>query len=166
MGITSPVISPAMFQSSLTSVASLGDQKAPLVEIQDELQKERAEKIDAYFEGRDMPLAGYGLEMVRAAEKNDLDWRLLPAIAVRESSGGKQACNYNPFGWGSCKIVFKSWVESIQTVASHLGGNNPRTADYYEATTTEQKLHMYNGTVLPTYPKEVLAIMDSIGPKK
>ena len=28
--------------------------------------------------------------------------------------------------------------------------------------TTEEKLYYYNGTVVPTYPKEVLAIMDRL----
>lgn len=163
MGFTSPLVSPEMFQPSLTSVAALGNQSSRIVEIQKETFHERADKIDSYFKARSMPLAGLGEEMVLAADKNDLDWRLLPAIAIRESSGGKQACNFNPFGWGSCKIIFKSWKDSINTVASHLGGNNPKTADYYDEATTEEKLHAYNGTVLPTYTKEVLAIMDKIG---
>ena len=36
-----------------------------------------------------MPLFGMGMKMCKEAEKNELDWRLLPAIAVRESTGGK-----------------------------------------------------------------------------
>lgn len=123
--------------------------------------KQRAQKIDAYFKDRGMPLAGRGLLMVRAAEENDLDWRLLPAIAVRESSGGKQMCGSNPFGWASCKVRFKSVDEAVNTVASHLGGNEARTESYYSGS-TDKKLHAYNGTVVPTYANEVKAIMDKI----
>ena len=125
-------------------------------------RKERAAKIDAYFSERSMPLAGYGAEMVAAAEDHDLDWRLLPAIAVRESSGGKHSCDHNPFGWASCKRHFESISEAIAIVAQHLGGNHPKTEDYYGGDTRE-KLYYYNGTVISTYPDEVMAIMDRIG---
>ncbi|MHB8652009.1 MAG: hypothetical protein ACYC8S_02635 [Minisyncoccota bacterium] len=122
-----------------------------------------AEQIDTYFKERDMPLAGYGEAMVAAANKHGLDWRLLPAIAVRESSGGKQMCGNNPFGWGSCKIKFKSIDEAIETIALNLGGKNPATSAYYGGTTTRGKLHQYNGTVVPTYVDEVFAIMYQLG---
>src|SRR3989338_7032956 len=67
--------------------------RAP-VDIQEEVKSEamiiearRAEKIDSYFRNRNMPLEGYGFKLVKEAQKYELDWRLMPAIAVRESSG-------------------------------------------------------------------------------
>ena len=126
------------------------------------LTKEHAEKIDAYFKKRNMPLSGYGAKMVAEAEGNNLDWRLLPAIAVKESTGGRFACGHNPFGWGSCKIKFKVWNEAIETVAKNLGGNNPITEEYYKGKTTRQKLHNYNGSVVPTYTSEILEFMELI----
>lgn len=126
------------------------------------LRVERAAKIDAYFSDRSMPLEGYGMKMVRAAEAHDIDWRLLPAIAIRESSGGKQMCGQNPFGWGSCKIKFSTLNEAIETLARNLGGDNPNTAHYYSGD-TRAKLHRYNGTVIPTYVAEVVDIMERIG---
>jgi len=126
------------------------------------LLADRAAKIDTYFHDRSMPLEGYGMAMVEAAERHDIDWRLLPAIAIRESSGGKQMCGNNPFGWGSCRIKFESLNEAIEILATNLGGDNPNTAHYY-AGDTEDKLYRYNGTVIPTYTKEVLGIMDRIG---
>ena len=71
-------------------------------------QKAEADAIDSYFQTHDMPLSGMGMKMVLEAEKNDLDWRLLPAIAVRESTGGKFDCKKvenNPFGWVLAKSV-------------------------------------------------------------
>ena len=96
--------------------------------------------------------------MIEIADKYNLDWRLLPAISVRESSGGKQMCKNNPFGWGSCKITFNSLNEAIEIVGYKLF-NLP----VYKDKTTERKLYYYNGTVLPSYPSEVIAIMNSIG---
>lgn len=154
----------------LTSAAfpfvSVGQDKAletAAMTILDEKRLTRAEMVDVYFRERSMPLAGLGLKFVETAEAHDLDWRLLPAIAVRESSGGKKACGSNPFGWASCRQTFRSYEEAIETVAMNLGGKNPRTARYYDGDTRE-KLHRYNGTVIRAYPSEVIAIMERIGP--
>jgi hypothetical protein len=162
MGLTSPFISADIFQPSLAGVASVELEQSDEDKDKQALQKERAEKIDAYFKKRNMPLAGYGAKMVAAAEENNIDWRLLPAIAIRESSGGIQACGFNPFGWASCKVTFKSYNEAITTLGRNLGGNNPNTAAYYSGP-TERKLYHYNGTVVPTYTQEVLDIMEHIG---
>ncbi len=127
----------------------------------------RAEAIDAYFRAKEMPLLGTGMKMVLEAEKNDLDWRLLPAVAIRESTGGKFDCqnvDNNPFGWGSCKIGFKSLDEAIETVARNLGGNNPSTARRYDNKTTKQILRAYNPpSIVPRYAEQVMSIMKDIG---
>lgn len=127
-------------------------------------EKERLRKaaiIDEYFDDRNMPLKGHGKKFVDEAEKNNLDWRLLPALAIRESSGGKFGCDNNPFGWGSCKINFKNVDEAIETVALNLGGSNPRTKQYYDGDTLD-KLYSYNGTVIKGYEKQVFRIMRKI----
>ena len=122
----------------------------------------KAQRLDAYFSKRDMPLAGYGIEFVRAANKYNVDWRLIAAIGVRESSGGKHMMNNNPFGWGSAKIKFDDFSEAIDVVTSNLGGFNPNTARYYKNADTKKKLWYYNGTVMPTYPAEVIDIMEMV----
>lgn len=130
-------------------------------------QKSKALAIDTYFRERGMPLAGMGMKMVVEAEKNELDWRLIAAIAVRESTGGKHECKRvenNAFGWGSCKIGFKSNEEAIETVARNLGGNNPKTAYHYDEKTTIQILRAYNPpSIVPRYAEQVISIMNTIG---
>lgn len=106
-----------------------------------------------------MPFAGYSAKFVEAADRCDMDWRLLPAIAVRESSGGKQACGNNPFGWASCRTDFESIDEAIEIVGENLCGFNLNTAAYYRDKNTMQKLQSYNGTANPNYPDEVIKIM-------
>ena len=127
----------------------------------------KADAIDSYFKAHDMPLFGTGMKMVEEAEKNDLDWRLLPAIATRESTGGKNDCKkvtHNAFGWGSCKIGFNSNEEAIETVALNLGGNNPKTARHYDNKTTKQILRAYNPpSIVPHYVEQVMSIMKDIG---
>lgn len=122
----------------------------------------KVKTIEDFYSSKNMPLAGYGAKMVEVAKKNNLDWRLLPAISIRESSGGKQMCKNNPFGWASCKRGFDSIDESIEYVAFHLGGNATTTKSYYSGN-TYSKLYSYNGTVIKTYPDEVIKIMDKIG---
>lgn len=136
------------------------DQKAKILKIQ-------ADAIDTYFKEHDMPLAGTGMKMALEADKNGLDYRLLPAITARESTGGRHACKnatYNSFGWGSCKISFDSNEEAIETIAKHLGGKVETTAKHYAEKTTKEILQKYNPpSIVPHYADQVMRIMADIG---
>jgi hypothetical protein len=150
---------------SNTSTAIVEDNTPDLTEY-------RAELIDSYYAAKKLPMAGYGKLMVEAADKYDLDWRLLPALAIRESTGGKQACGgklsaeWNPWGWNSCKgNGFVSMEESIEMIAKHLSGNHERTARYYKKKQGDLKglLQVYNPpSVVATYAQEVMGIMSKI----
>ena len=115
-------------------------------------QKQRAEKIDAFFTSRDnAPLAGYGIYFVQAADKYGIDWKLLPSISVIESSAGAQACRYkdgtlkyNAFGWGGCKIAFRSYEEAIDIITKSLAGKDPKTEHHYKGKTISQVINTYN----------------------
>lgn len=153
---------------AVPQVVLLAQASQPAQEVTvDPVLKAEGEAIDAYFAERGMPLEGTGLKMATEADNNGLDWRLLPAIAVRESSGGKNDCDKvknNPFGWASCKVGFKSIDEAIETVAANLGGNNPTTSKHYDNKTTKQILHAYNPpSIVPRYAEQVMAIMKAIG---
>jgi len=128
-------------------------------------ESEEAAQIDAYFKENGMPLAGYGMEMVTEADAHNVDWRLIPAIAIRESTGGLHECKsvtYSPFGFGSCKINFSSYNQAIESLATNLGGDNPNTASKYEGKTTDGILRSYN-SVIPGYNLQVERIMTDIG---
>lgn len=152
-------------QSSI-SITQLSQEDQQAQKLQKE-REDKASKIDTYFENHNMPLAGYGMEMVLAAERHDIDWRMIPAIAVRESTGGRNACksvSFSPFGFGSCRISFKSYEDAIEVVAKNLGGDNPNTARHYDGKTDRGILQSYNPpSVIPRYADQVLAIMDKIG---
>ena len=160
---TPPIVSSQKLNIENSDLLVVND--ATSQKLEDE--KIKADAIDSYFKAHDMPLEGMGMKMVLEAEKNDIDWRLLPAIAVRESTGGKFDCKKvenNAFGWGSCKIGFKSTEEAIETVARNLGGNNPKTEMHYDNKTTKQILRAYNPpSVVPKYAQQVMSIMDAIG---
>ncbi len=133
------------------------------VMIENELQ-EQADKIDAYFGKWSLPLTGYGMVFAKTAEKYGLDPFLLPAIAMRETTGGKFTCGGdNPFGYGSCKIYFDTFDEAINAVGKAISGNHPKIAYAYEGKDVRGILETYNPpSVVPTYASEVMSIMDKI----
>ena len=129
--------------------------------------KSKADAIDTFFKEHNMPLEGTGMKMVVEADKNGLDWRLLPAISIIESTGGRHACKkatHSFFGWGSCKINFESDEQAIEVVAMNLGGNNPDTDHHYAGKTTKEILQKYNPpSIVPKYAEKVMKVMDEIG---
>ncbi len=160
-------IDTAGMQSKVLAISSQSNTEEIQASTQEQItMRLRADKIDAYFRDRNMPLEGYGMKMVQVAEENNIDWRLLPAISVIETTGGKNICKSkeganNPFGYGSCKIAFDNINESIETVGRNLGGNNPRTASYYKNKDLDGILKSYN-SVIPTYNKKIRGVMDRI----
>ena len=130
-------------------------------------EEERAAYIDDFFIRKgNLPLAGYGIHFVRAADASDIDWRLLASIGFIESTGGKFACKkvtYAAFGWGSCKISFSSYEEAIDRISQHLGGHVPSTSRYYKDKNTLQILQTYNPpSIVPDYAQKVMRTMDDI----
>jgi len=132
---------------------------------QDELAI-KAQKIDAYFEDRNLPLAGYGMKLASEAEKNGLPWSTLAAIAMIESTAYKNPCKSDPdngFGWGSCRIKFNSIDQAIETVAHTIGGNNPKMAFHYKGKDIDGILKAYNPpSVVPDYSQKVQRVMKTI----
>ncbi|MDO8573122.1 MAG: hypothetical protein Q7R77_00005 [Candidatus Daviesbacteria bacterium] len=85
----------------------------------------RAKIIEDFFSTRKSPLADYSSNFIQVADKYQLDFRLLPAIAMQESNGGKKVIkeSFNPFGYGIYgKLVtrFNSWDEAIERVGRAL----------------------------------------------
>lgn len=83
--------------------------------------KLKAQKIELFFRvnRNNAPLADYAEKFVEVANKYDLDYRLLPAIATVESGGGKSNFrSYNAWGWGN--KGFSSFEEGIEVVGKGL----------------------------------------------
>ena len=132
---------------------------------QDE-RKERIEKIEKYFQRYHLPLRKYASFFVDSADRYGIDWRLLPAIGMIESTGGKFACKHvghNAFGWGSCKLGFSSYKEAIDTISKNLAGKYYKTAHRYQGKDTKGILEVYNPpSVVPNYARKVMHEMDII----
>jgi flagellum-specific peptidoglycan hydrolase FlgJ len=128
--------------------------------IEEKLVDNRPQAINDYFQERSMPIVGSGEKFVKEADEHGIDWRLLAAIAVRESSGGKRmpAGSNNPFGWNSGDYYFESLDEAIAYISDKF-----ENGKYYTGKDTFDILATYNPpTVNKNYPAEVIAIMDKI----
>ena len=80
---------------SVSEVALAPEQAVDFEALREKEKQAKADAIDVYFRAREMPLSGFGMKMVEEAERNELDWRLLPAIAARESTGGKNKTQFS-----------------------------------------------------------------------
>ncbi|MCR4305822.1 MAG: glucosaminidase domain-containing protein [Candidatus Daviesbacteria bacterium] len=85
----------------------------------------RAKIIEDFFKGYKAPLSDASETFIEVADKYQLDYRLLPAIAMQESNGGKRVIkdSYNPFGYGiygKLVVRFNSWEEAIERVGRAL----------------------------------------------
>ena len=82
----------------------------------------RAERLENYFAAKTSPFAGKAENFVAVADKYDIDWTLLPAIANLESQLGEQvpAFSYNPYGWNNGNYRFGSWEAANEIVANGL----------------------------------------------
>ncbi len=67
-------------------------------------------------------LEPYSNYMVETSDKYDIDWRLIPAIAMKESTGGDAAPkeSFNAWGFENGKTQFTSWESAIDSVAKTL----------------------------------------------
>jgi hypothetical protein len=74
-----------------------------------------------------------------AADAYQIDYRLLPAISLLETTCGSHEKQNNHWGWASAQTGFASVGEGIHYIASQLAEH-----PYYKDKTLEQKLWMYN----------------------
>lgn len=97
----------------------------PQVETKIESSDARVEIIRQYLNKYNSPLEPYSKLLVETADKYDLDFRLLVAIAHQESALCKiiPENSYNCWGWGIHSrgtLRFTSFEEGIETVSKGL----------------------------------------------
>jgi hypothetical protein len=115
----------------------------------------RLSRLEKFFEKCSSPLREFARDFLAAADKNRLDWRLLPSISMVESQGGKSYRNNNVLGWNCSRTHFPSVREGIHAVAARLS-HSP----LYRNKDTDGILHRYNTS--PSYVVRVKAIMHAL----
>lgn len=109
-----------MYKALPTNMATLNTQEVNIGKID-----ARALVIERLFKENRAPLALAADKFIEVADRYNLDFRLLPAIAMQESNGGKimPANSYNPFGYGiyGGKVMrFNSFEEAVERVGRGL----------------------------------------------
>ena len=83
----------------------------------------RAAILQAYLQKQDSPLAPYAQDFVNQADLYQIDWRLVAAIAGRESTFGKAEPCINAWGYGifgNQTNCFASYSDGIRTISKDL----------------------------------------------
>lgn len=114
--------------------------------------------IKQFFLDNGAPAHIYVDDFLIAADRNGLDWRLLPSLSMVESGGGREARNNNMFGWDNCKVHFRTVKEGIYRVASMLKNSSV----YKSKTSLDEILWTYNPR--KAYKVKVRALMAQLGP--
>lgn len=120
----SPTISKSQKEADVVSQPSVESPKPTNTMVASIIAKadDRAARLEKYFQANTSPFSGSADDFVAIADKYELDWTLLPAIAKLESQLGQQvpAYSYNPYGWNNGRMRFRGWIEATETVASGL----------------------------------------------
>jgi hypothetical protein len=115
----------------------------------------RLKPLKRFFQRASCPAVKYATAFLEAADRYDLDWRLLPSISYLESTGGKSAPNNNLFGWDSGRAQFESPTASIHQVGYQLSHSA-----LYRHKDTDGILATYNSNA--EYAAKVKFVMRSI----
>lgn len=119
------------------------------------LKDPRSERLVAFFKAYDCPAPLHVDEYLKAADSHDIDYRLLPAISLVESTCGAYQRLNNRWGWDSVQSGFSSVPEGIDYISEQLA-ESPR----YKGKSVREKLFTYNP--YPHYVKQVQRLMHEI----
>jgi len=114
-------------------------------------------KLKEFFREREVPIQHLADDFILAADRNGIDWRLLPSIAIVESSGAKHYRNNNIFGWGNGDVRFRSIHSSIHEIAGNIGQMR-----CYRGKDLPAMLWTYNP--IPGYRERILKAMSALDP--
>ncbi len=117
----------------------------------------RISMLEKFFDAYACPAPHYSADYIRAADTHNLDYRLLPAISLVESTCGVYERSNNRWGWNSGKKAFASIPSGIYFITSQLAHGI-----YYRNKKTPAKLLMYNP--VPQYSVQVQRLMRQIDP--
>ncbi len=131
--------------------AGLAASATGTADVRDEKPDPRITRLEAFFQSYHCPAPLHTEEYVRAADIYGLDYRLLPAVSIRETQCGKTERRRHNH-WGFHQDNFPSIEAGIEFLAKRLTRH-----PLYRGKTLEGILFTYNP--LPAYPGEVKRIM-------
>ena len=130
------------------------DQNLPAPASQ-QTSNSRLHAIRTYFHATDCPVEILSQVFLYESDTHGLDWRLLPSLAIIESSGGKAYRGNNLFGWDRGDRKFDTLSAGIHEVASRLADS-----ELYRDKDLDDLLSTYNSHA--GYPSRVKSVMRRI----
>lgn len=118
-------------------------------------EDKRHERLETFFQSFGCPAPHHVKEYVGTADNFAIDYRLLPAISVLESTCGIHQRLNNRWGWDSARKGFASFRAGLEYIARQLAEGR-----YYKGKTLEEKVYMYNPK--PEYVVQVKKLMRKI----
>jgi hypothetical protein len=115
----------------------------------------RIAKLEAFFDGYRCPAPRHVADYLRVADTYKIDYRLLPALSVRETTCGQYQTMNNRWGWASGRNGFASIPAGIEYVGRQLA-----EARQFKGKSLDQKLWTYNPRA--AYPGEIKKLMRKI----
>ena len=115
----------------------------------------RSARLEKFFRRYRCPAPYHVSEYLRVADSYELDYRLLPAISIRETRCGATEKDNNRWGFHPGQEGFASIPTGIEFMAHRLAEH-----PLYKGKTLEDKLFTFNPR--PAYPVEVQRIMRQI----
>ena len=116
------------------------------------LRDNRYDRLESFFQSFGCPAPHYVDEYVGAADSFAIDYRLLPAISVLESTCGVYQRLNNRWGWDSARKGFSSFRAGLQYIARQLSEGR-----FYKNKSLEEKVRVYNPN--PEYARQVRRLM-------
>lgn len=139
------------------------EQDPILTHVQDKRMQEEialmneVKKVENLYKKYNAPMANNAEYLVRTSKKYGVDYKLIVAISIIESGGGRVCFrSYNPFGWG--KKDFASFDEAILTVVKGI------STGYYKRglNTVEKIAPVYNAGDVDGWIRKVNKVMNEI----
>ena len=119
----------------------------------------RIARLERFFERYRCPSPRHVLDYLGAADGYGLDYRLMPALSIRETHCGIEDLRNNHWGYHPGRQAFSSVEAGIDYVARQLA-----EGPVYRGKSLRDKLFTYNPRT--AYPGEVQQLMTEIEAKK
>lgn len=115
----------------------------------------RGARLEAFFKTYGCLAPLHVNDYLQAADSHAIDYRLLPAISLVESTCGAFGRRNNHWGWDSAQSGFPSVQAGIEFISAQLAEGPP-----YKGKTLKEKLFTYNP--YPQYVRQVERLMRQI----
>jgi hypothetical protein len=119
-----------IFQTSRVEAISMESDSGGMLTVHESVTDTRAFRLESFLKRYNSPVSEYAHVFIEEADKNNLDWKFVAAIAGLESTFCQHipSGSYNCWGWGiptgaQSGIAFDTFAHGVATVSQGLRQN-------------------------------------------